>query len=157
MWRRVALVRTDVLELLVTAKVVPGSPIIFTLMMEAMHCYETSVLTRSTRRQILGDCILHSHSHRRENLKSRLLYHVVYVSIVTVNMRISRNFSLQNISYLFQVYSITFKVLKIKLAISRSYSRYFYRKIPNKLPSVISPPSWERNGNKLDQPLRLGW
>jgi hypothetical protein len=75
MWRRVTLVRTDVSEeriasirakrisagvhqLLVTANVVPSSLILFTLMMEAICCSETSVLTRSTRRHIPEDVIL---------------------------------------------------------------------------------------------------
>jgi hypothetical protein len=39
-----------------------------TLKMEAIHSFETLVHTRSTRRHILKDGILHS--HRRENLKS---------------------------------------------------------------------------------------
>jgi hypothetical protein len=46
-------------RLLVTANVVPSSPILVTLKMEAISSYETLVLTRATRRNIPEDDILH--------------------------------------------------------------------------------------------------
>jgi hypothetical protein len=96
MWRGVALVRKDVseertasiirvkkmnklgamsvvitssvLQLIVTANAVPSSPILVTLIIEAITSSETSVHTTVTRHHIPENGILHSHG--RESLKS---------------------------------------------------------------------------------------
>jgi hypothetical protein len=49
----------SVRRLLVTASVVPSSPILVTLMKEALSSSETSALTRTTRRHTPKDDILH--------------------------------------------------------------------------------------------------
>jgi hypothetical protein len=55
-------------RLVVTDNLVPSSPILVALMMDAPHFSETSVLTRATRRNIPEDGI--PHGHHSENLKS---------------------------------------------------------------------------------------
>jgi hypothetical protein len=60
-------------RLLVTANVVPSSPILVTLMMEALSSSETSVLTRATRRNIPEGVILHVVEKEIVGYRSRMV------------------------------------------------------------------------------------
>jgi hypothetical protein len=81
----------SVLQLPVTANVA-CSPVLVTVMMEALRSSETPDLTRVTRRNIPEDFILHS--RRLENLRSYTIKHyftktywevVVYIHILVIS------------------------------------------------------------------------
>jgi hypothetical protein len=80
MLRRMALIRIDVSKQLgisiitVTRIGVPSSPILVTLMMEALRSSETSVLTKATRRNTQDDAILH--------------YYYIYISMFVLESEV---------------------------------------------------------------------
>jgi hypothetical protein len=62
----------SVRRLLVTTNVVSSSPILVTLMIEALSSSDTPILTRATRHNIPEDGI--PHSHNRETLKRAVCF-----------------------------------------------------------------------------------
>jgi hypothetical protein len=82
-------------RLLVTAKIVPSSPILVTLMMEAMCSSETSVLTRAMQRNIPEENILNNKAYPSKIYVITIEYRLVKIQVSSTTHAMSHNISKQ--------------------------------------------------------------
>jgi hypothetical protein len=105
---------TSVIQLLGTVNVVPSSPILVILIMEAICSFENSAATTATRCNIPEDGILRS--HRTENLK---FYKLTFLQMEAyIYIRVNKNFSDNEVFYVFYIVSDNLVSPALKVLIS---------------------------------------